>query len=103
MKCSSDGSTLCAVDETGDIFFIALSNLDLQDMKPYCLLETGFKVNDMCWDRDGRKILLACKDGRLHEITVPKLAECDNSETYLRPFQARSHLVKMMESQKPKK
>ena len=57
----------------------------------------------MSWDRDSKKILLACKDGKLHEITVPKPADCDIKETYLRPFQVRSHLVKMMESQKPKK
>jgi hypothetical protein len=40
----------------------------------------------MCWDRDSKKILLACKDGKLHEITVPKPADCDIKETYLRPF-----------------
>lgn len=103
MKCSPDGATLSVIDEGGDLFFVSLSASDLQDMKPYCLHETGFKANDMCWDRDSKKILLACKDGRIHEITVPKPADCDISETYLKPFQARSHLVKMMESQKPKK
>lgn len=103
MKCSPDGTTLSAIDEGGDMFFLSLNPLDLQDMKPYCLHETGFKANDMCWDRDSKKVLLACKDGRLHEFMVPKPSDCDISETYLRPFQAKSHLVKMMESQKPKK
>lgn len=102
MKCSPDGAIVATVDKEGDIFFTALGS-DLQNVKPYCLFETGFKINDICWDRDSKKILLACKDGKLHEINVPRIEECDTSETYLRPFQARSHLVKMMESQKPKK
>lgn len=61
------------VDNKGDIFFTNLGSNDLQNIKPYCLLETGFKINDICWDRDSKKILLACKDGRIHEITVPRI------------------------------
>jgi hypothetical protein len=37
MKCSPDGATLSAMDDGGDLFFLSLNPLDLQDMKPYCL------------------------------------------------------------------
>ena len=46
--------------------------MTLSKITPYCLFETGFKINDMSWDRSGDKILLACQDGKLHEIFVPK-------------------------------
>ncbi len=42
--------------------------MTLSKITPYCLFETGFKINDLTWDRNGDKILLACQDGKLHEI-----------------------------------
>jgi hypothetical protein len=59
-------------DSSGSLFFLALDDVTLSKITPYCLFETGFKINDMSWDRSGDKILLACQDGRLHEISVPK-------------------------------
>ena len=59
-------------DNTGSLFFLSLDPVNLSKITPYCLLETGFKINDMCWDRTGDKVLLACQDGRLHEIDTPK-------------------------------
>ena len=65
LKCSSDGGTLAAIDDSGDIFLCSLNTNRIQDIVPYCLYETGFKVNDVCWDRNSAKILLGCKDGTL--------------------------------------
>lgn len=102
-KCSPDGVTLAVVDENGDIFLCSLNSSKIQDIVPYCLYETKMKVNDICWDRDSTKILLGCRDGTLAEIKILRPQQCDNSETYLKPHNARTYLVKMMESQKPKK
>ena len=103
LKCSPDGATLVVIDESGDIFLCSLNSSKIQDIVPYCLYETGFKINDLCWDRESTKILLGCKDGTLAEIKILRPQQCDNSETYLKPHNARVYLVRMMESQKPKK
>lgn len=59
-------------DLLGSLFFLSLDDVTLSKITPYCLFETGFKINDLTWDRSGDKILLACQDGKLHEISVPK-------------------------------
>lgn len=79
IKSSPDGVTLAVIDESGDIFLCSLNSSKIQDIAPYCLYETGFKVNDVCWDRDSTKILLGCKDGNLAEIKVLRPQQCDNS------------------------
>jgi WD40 repeat protein len=72
IKANRDGTILAVCDSAGSIFFISLDSPVLNKIVPYCLFETGFKINDLCWDRNGYKILLACNDGRLHELNVPK-------------------------------
>lgn len=97
IKCTPDGATVAIVSSDGDIFFIGHHHNDLQKLIPFCLFETGFQINDICWDREGSKVLLACQDGNLYEANVPKEDECDCSETYLKDFQYRSFTIKMME------
>lgn len=103
VKSNRDGSIVVAADTAGSLFFLALDNVNLAKITPYCLFETGFKINDLCWDRTGEKVLLACQDGRLHEIDAPREKDCDYSETYLHKFKSRTFVMKMMESQKPDK
>lgn len=79
IKCSPDGATLAVADETGDIFLCSLNSSKIQDIIPYCLYETGFKITDMCWDRNSSKILLGCKDGTISEIKILRPQQCDNS------------------------
>lgn len=51
----------------------------------------------------GEKVLLACGDGSIYEYIVPKLEECNYSETYLRNCKpCNKFTIKMMEFQKPK-
>ena len=88
-------------DTAGSLFFLALDSAHLGKITPYCLLETGWKVNDLQWNRTGHKVLLACQDGRMHEVDVPSERDCDYTETYLRQFTSRSYTIKMLESQKP--
>ena len=101
IKSNREGTIVVVADSAGSLFFISLESPVLSKITPYCLFETGFKINDMCWDRNGEKILLACNDGRLHEVNIPKEKDCDYTETYLKDFESRSFLIKMMDSQKP--
>jgi cilia- and flagella-associated protein 44 len=103
VKCNREGSVVVAADTSGALFFISLDSVSLSKITPYCLFETGFKINDLSWDRTGDKVLLACQDGRLHEIDTPREKDCDFSETYLKKFSSRTFVMKMMESQKPNK
>ena len=101
VKCNRDGGIVVVCDTAGSLFFLSLDSAHLGKITPYCLLETGWKVNDLQWDRTGEKVLLACQDGRLHEVDVPSERDCDYTETYLREFTSRSYTIKMLESQKP--
>lgn len=96
IKCNREGSIVVVADSSGALFFLALDPVNLAKITPYCLFETGFKINDLVWDRTGEKILLACQDGKLHEIDTPKEKDCDYSETYLRKFTSRTFVMKMM-------
>ena len=80
---------------------MSINDVVISKITPYCLLETGYKINDLSWDRTGDKLLLACQDGKLHEINTPKEKDCDFTETYLRKFTSRTFVMKMLESQKP--
>ncbi|EAS07768.2 WD repeat protein (macronuclear) [Tetrahymena thermophila SB210] len=102
IKVSPDGSIIAIFSESGDIFLIEQHPSDFQKIDPFCLFETKFKINSVVWDRMGEKLLLACDDGNIHEIMVPKKDQCDTSETYLKEFRSRSYKIRMMESQKPK-
>ena len=72
IKSNREGTIIVVADTAGSLFFISLESPVISKIVPYCLFETGFKINDLCWDRNGSKILLACNDGRLHEINIPK-------------------------------
>lgn len=96
VKCNREGNVVVVSDTIGTLFFLSLDNVDLGKITPYCLFETGFKINDLCWDRSGDKVLVACQDGKLHEIESPKEKDCDYSETFLHPFKHRSLTIKMM-------
>lgn len=97
IRCTPDGSVVAIVAKDGDIFFLSNHHSDVQKMNPFCLFETNLEINDICWDREGSKILLCCQDGKLYESNVPKESECDCAETYLKEFTYRSIAIKMME------
>lgn len=87
---------MVVADNSGSLFFLSMDSAYLDRIKPYCLFETGFKINDLCWERTGEKVLIACQDGKLHEIDTPKEKDCDFSQTYLKAFKHRTFLMKMM-------
>jgi hypothetical protein len=44
---------VAVVDTAGSIFFLSLDSVILDKINPYCLFQTGFKINDLCWDKNG--------------------------------------------------
>ena len=72
IKSNREGTILAISDTAGSIFFVSLDSPVISKITPFCLFETGFKINDLSWDRNGEKLLAACNDGRIHEITTPK-------------------------------
>lgn len=78
IKCTTDGSIVAIISVKGEIFFIEHSPSDLQKIEPFCLFDTKLKINDIQWSRLSDKLLLACQDGKIYEIKVPKKEECDN-------------------------
>ena len=53
IRANRDGTTLAISDTSGSIFFISLDSPIVSKITPYCLYETGFKINDLSWDRNG--------------------------------------------------
>ena len=66
IKSNREGTILAISDTAGSIFFVSLDSPVISKITPFCLFETGFKINDLSWDRNGEKLLAACNDGRLH-------------------------------------
>jgi hypothetical protein len=53
IKSNRDGTILVVCDSLGSLFFLSLDSPIINKITPYCLFETGFKINDLCWDRNG--------------------------------------------------
>ena len=53
IKANRDGTILAIVDTVGSMFFISIDSPVISKITPFCLFETGFKINDMTWDRNG--------------------------------------------------
>jgi len=105
LKVSPSGQTLVATTRSGSLFFLEINPQKPQDLEPFCLIELGIQINDLCWNEDSRRLLLACEDGQVIELTVPEKDECVTTETYLKDLseiRLRSYTIRMMESQKPK-
>jgi hypothetical protein len=49
VKCNREGNVVVVADNAGSLFFLSLDSAHLDRVKPYCLFETGFKINDLCW------------------------------------------------------
>jgi hypothetical protein len=53
VKCNREGNIVVVTDTQGSIFFLALDSVILSKIVPYCLFETGFKINDLQWHKNG--------------------------------------------------
>ena len=72
LRFSGDGRKVVIVSEVGDIFFLEVDAANLHNYEPFCLFETKYQINSIVWNKFDEKILLACKDGCIYEIKVPK-------------------------------
>ena len=72
LKFTADGRKVVVISEVGDIFFLEIDQNNLHNYEPFCLYETKYKINSVTWNKFDDKILLACKDGCIYEIKVPK-------------------------------
>lgn len=53
IKSNREGTIVVVSDTSGSLFFISMDSPIISKITPYCLFETGFKINDMSWDRNG--------------------------------------------------
>jgi hypothetical protein len=53
VKCNREGNIIVVTDTHGSIFFLSLDSAILSKIVPYCLFETGFKINDLQWHKNG--------------------------------------------------
>ena len=86
---------IAILSTAGEIFFLKYSD-NIEEYTPYYLWETKKQINDIVFNKNGNKLLMAAKDGYLYESAIP--ATFDNSESYLANFNPTSYLVRMMES-----
>ena len=77
---------MAIVSQEGHIFLMELNPGSLSTIEPYCFFETSFQISSICWDRMAEKLLLGCRDGYIHEITVPKKEFCDTKQSYLKEY-----------------
>jgi hypothetical protein len=75
----------------------------LDNIVPFCYFETGRNITSLCWSKKQKNILVGTKQGNILQIEVPLITECDYTDTYLMPMKFKQYVIKMMESQKPKK
>jgi len=63
IRATPDGSVIAVIAKDGDIFLLDLNYNDLQRIEPFCLFETKLKITDVCWDRNGEKLLMGTPEG----------------------------------------
>ena len=90
----------------GEIFFFDVNgHLELGKYTPICLLQLPKEalINDIKWDSQGSKILVACENGFVYEIQRPDPAKVKCTDTYLiEDYPMRAWKIKMMEFQMKK-
>lgn len=99
---------LVTAARNGEIFFFETNghnNLELYE--PLCMmhLPEGHLINDLKWDSNSTKIIVACESGHVYEITKPAKEKINNTESFevlLENHPHRSWKMKMMEFQMKK-
>ena len=99
---------LVTCSREGEIFFFETNgHADLQLYEPLCMLRLPENnlINDMKWDQNSTKIIVACQSGYVYEISKPNKERINNSETFeieLADTSYRVWKMKMMEFQMKK-
>ena len=99
---------LVTAAHNGEIFFFETNghnNLELYE--PLCMmhLPEGHFINDLKWDSNSTKIIVACETGHVYEISKPAKEKINNTESFevlLKDHPHREWKMKMMEFQMKK-
>lgn len=94
---------LVTAAHNGEIFFFETNghnNLELYE--PLCMmhLPEGHFINDLKWDSNSTKIIVACETGHVYEISKPAKEKINNTESFevlLKDHPHREWKMKMME------
>ena len=105
---SPSQTMLVTASRKGEIFFFETNghnNLELYE--PLCMLylPEGSLINDLKWDQNSSKIIVACESGYVYEISKPNKDKINNSESFevqLSDLHTRVWKLKMMEFQMKK-
>lgn len=94
---------LVTCSREGEIFFFETNgHADLELYEPLCMLRLpeNNEINDMKWDQNSTKIIVACQSGYVYEISKPNRDKINNTESFeiqLADCQHRVWKMKMME------
>jgi len=88
---------LVSAGTDGTLFFFELEPDNMQTYEPLCMIKLEGKINDICWDSLGKKVLVGLDNGKIFLVNRPKKAQIDNTETYLVTLPMKEWQIKMME------
>ena len=105
---SPSQTMLVTAARTGEIFFFETNghnNLELY--APLCMMKLpeGSLINDLKWDQNSSKIIIACETGFVYELNKPNKDRINNTESFEVELANHPHRVwkmKMMEFQMKK-
>ena len=105
---SPSQTMLVTAARNGEIFFFETNghnNLELYE--PLCMmnLPEGSLINDLKWDQNSTKVIIACESGFVYEINKPNKDKISNTESFEVQLEDHPHRVwkmKMMEFQMKK-
>ena len=99
---------LVTAARNGEVFFFETNgHADLSLYEPLCMLKLpdGSLVNDLKWDANSSKVIIACDSGYVYELSKPNKDRINNTESFEVALDRHPHRVwkmKMMEFQMKK-
>ena len=100
---SPSQTMLVTAARNGEVFFFETNghnNLELYE--PLCMLNLpeGSLINDLKWDQNSSKVIIACESGYVYELSKPNKDKINNTESFevlLADHPHRVWKMKMME------
>jgi len=105
---SPSQTMLVTAARNGEIFFFETnghSDLSLYEPLVMLRLPEGHSINDLKWDANSSKVIIACESGHVYELNKPIKDKINNTESFEVPLGRYPHRVwrmKMMEFQMKK-
>jgi len=106
VKYAPSQTILVTASRDGELFFFEVNgHNDLAQYDPLCQvrLPEGAQINDLKWDSQSSKVIIACENGYVYELERPTASNVDNKESYLvEDYPIKAWKIKMMEFQMKK-